>query len=321
MIKQTMYKTDLHVSVICLGTALLGDKVNEKESFRLLDSYVDLGGNFLDTALAYGGWSGPAKAASEKTIGKWLKLNKRHGRIIVGTKGACPTTERFFRLSRTDILSDLHNSLENLQTDCLDLYWLHRDDPARPVEEVIDLLNEQVQAGKIRYFGCSNWTLPRIQAAQTYAEQHNKQGFCANQPMWSLAQPNLEYLEDQTIVHMDNEMKKYHELHEMPAIPFASQAGGFFSGRYRRGEAVHPDKDCFSKLYYNEKNFNKLERVLEVARQYQKSPVVIALSYLLSQPFAVFPIIGSYTTSQLTESCAAGDFRLDADTWRYIDGI
>ncbi|QNK59513.1 aldo/keto reductase [Paenibacillus sp. PAMC21692] len=120
---------------------------------------------------------------------------------------------------------------------------------------------------------------------------------------------------------MDDEMKNYHELHGMPAIPFASQAGGFFSGRYRLGEAVPPDKELFSKLYYNEKNFNKLERVLEVARQYRISPVVISLSYLLSQPFAVYPIIGSYTISQLTESCAAGDFRLDADTWQYIDGI
>ncbi|QNK59512.1 aldo/keto reductase [Paenibacillus sp. PAMC21692] len=166
MIKQTIYKTDLHASVICLGAAFLGNTINEKESFRLMDAYVDLGGN-----------------------GKWLKLSKRHERIIVGTKGACPTTEHFFRLSRMDILADLHNSLKNLQTDCLDLYWLHRDDPARPVEEVIDLLNEQVQVGKIRYFGCSNWTLPRIQAAQTYAEQHNKQGFCANQPLWSLANP------------------------------------------------------------------------------------------------------------------------------------
>lgn len=321
MIQKAVGKTDLHVSVICLGTAMLGTTVNEQDSFRLLDAYVDLGGNFLDTALTYADWIGTAKAVSEKTIGKWRKQSKQRDHIIVGTKGACPSTERFLRLSRKDILSDLHNSLKNLQTECIDLYWLHRDDLSRPVEEIIDLLNEQVQAGKIRYFGCSNWTLSRIKEAQKYAEAIGKQGFCANQMMWSLAQPNFAYLEDPTIVQMDDEMMNYHAQNGMAAIPFASQAGGFFSGRYRRGEEVPLEKDFFSKLYYNANNFSKLERVTEVARQQNKSPIVIALAFLLSHPFAVFPIIGSHSISQLAESSSAGDLHLDADTLRYIDTL
>lgn len=166
MLYQTMPQTDLMLSSICLGTASLGSTISKSESFRLLDEFAELGGNFLDTSLNYADWECEIKSVSEKTIGEWLKQRKQGNKIIVGTKGACPNQERFFRLTREDIIHDLHNSLNNLQTDCIDLYWLHRDDPTQPVELIIDVLQEQVEAGKIRYFACSNWTVGRIQEAK-----------------------------------------------------------------------------------------------------------------------------------------------------------
>lgn len=318
MIKAVIPNTDLHASSICLGAVPFGSTMDEKESFHFLDAFVDRGGNFLDTALNYADWCSDVKSASEKTLGKWLKQRKGREGIIVGTKGACPTAERFFRLEREDILSDLHRSLSHLQTDCIDLYWLHRDDPSRPVEEIVDVLNEQVQAGKIRYFGCSNWTLERLEEAQRYAAENGKQGFCANQMMWSPAQPNVDAIEDKTLVCMDEATARYHEASGLAAVPFSSQAGGFFSGRYRQG-AIPPGKETIAALYGNDKNFARLGKVLEIARDTGKAPAVVALSYMFSHAYPVFPIIGSRTIEQLNESCEAGSFRLDSEMKRYLE--
>lgn len=321
MILKTIPATELHASVICLGTATLGSSINEMESFKLLDSFVKAGGNFLDTSLNYADWECEIKGISEKTIGKWLKLRKNRDSIIIGTKGACPSLDPryFFRLSREDILSDLQKSLTNLQTDVIDLYWLHRDDPTKPVGDIIDVLDEQVRAGRIRYFACSNWTLDRIEEAQFYAATHGKMGFCANQMMWSLAEPNKGNLPDQTIVTMDEKTKHYHQKMGLAAIPFSSQASGFFSGKYHMDEL--PTKLGVGSTYFNDSNFSRLDRVMELSRQLAQPSSVIALAYLSSSPhgFPVFPIIGPSNVKQLEESCLAGDVLLEADAIRYLE--
>src|SRR5690606_2970866 len=130
MIYRTIPDTNLNVSSICLGTAQIGSTINKEDSFRLLDQFIELGGSFLDTSLNYADWQSDIASISEKTIGEWAKQRNVWGKVIIATKGACPAPKpgRFFRLTREDIIHDLHNSLRNLQTDCIDLYWLHRDD-------------------------------------------------------------------------------------------------------------------------------------------------------------------------------------------------
>ena len=129
------------------------------------------------------------------------------------------------RMSRAEIASDLLASLEHLQVDTIDLYWLHRDDPARPVDEIVESLNEHVKAGRIRYFGCSNWRAERIRAAQEYAAAHGLQGFAGDQMMWSFAAMDPTRIADQTLV-CDG---RYTE-----GIPHAEPDGGyplFLAGR------------------------------------------------------------------------------------------
>ena len=159
---------DLHPSPICLGTADLGSAVNRSDSFALLDAYLDLGGNFLDTAKVYADWLPGERSTSEKLLGEWMRLRRNRQRIVLATKGAHPdlATMHLPRLSRAEIEADLHASLRHLQTDIIDLYWLHRDDPARPVEDILATLQDAVRAGKIRYFGCSNWRVERIRLCQ-----------------------------------------------------------------------------------------------------------------------------------------------------------
>lgn len=316
---RTIPRTDIHASSICLGTASIGSTLNEADSFKMLDTFVDLGGNFLDTSLNYADWQCEIKSVSEKTIGKWMKLRQNRNRIVVGTKGGCPKPAegRFFRLSREELEHDLQKSLSNLQVSTIDLYWLHRDDPSRPVSEMIDFLHEQVIAGKIRSFGCSNWSVERIEEARAYSEAAGKYGFCANQMMWSLAEPNPDGISDKTLAVMDQATKKYHETYDLAAVPFSSQAGGFFGRALSRTE-LEKAKPSLGK-YFNDVNFGRLERVREVAGKIGAAPSAVALAVLFAQPYAVYPIIGSRTTEQLADSCAAGQLRLEEKTARYIE--
>ncbi|TMV47408.1 aldo/keto reductase [Paenibacillus mesophilus] len=311
--------TGLNASSICMGTASIGSKLNEEESFRLLDLFVELGGNFLDSSHNYADWACEIKSISEKTIGKWMKERSNRNRIVVGTKGACPTKEHFFRLTRDDIMHDLHGSLRNLQTECIDLYWLHRDDPNVPAEEILDVLLDAAEAGKIRHFACSNWTLPRIEEVQRIAAGKGKPGFCASQIMWSLAAPNTDNMSDKTIVVLDEETRQYHARTDMALVPFSAQAGGFFGGRYGRDEADQRKQSSVGKVYFSDTNFGRLDRVREVASRLNETPSAVALAYLFTQPFPVFPIIGSHTAEQLTDSCRAGDLRLDGETALYLE--
>ena len=159
----TIPNSDLRVSQICLGSADAGASVTPKDAFSLFDAFVAEGGNFLDTAHVYSNWIPNTKSTSEKLIGQWLRKSGMRNDIVIATKGAHPelTSMNVSRLSADDIALDVSESLEYLQTDMIDLYWLHRDDVHIPVDEIIDALNEQVKAGHIRYFGCSNWTISR----------------------------------------------------------------------------------------------------------------------------------------------------------------
>ncbi|HET8844709.1 MAG TPA: aldo/keto reductase, partial [Ktedonobacteraceae bacterium] len=156
--------TNLHPSALCLGTGSFGTGIDASSAFRLLDIFLEHGGTFIDTARVYGAWVPNGLGLSEKVIGQWV--NERHVReqIVLGTKGAHPvfSARHIPRLAPQDIIADLDESLRCLQTEYIDLYWLHRDDPQRPVADILETLNEQVRQGKIRYFGCSNWHVERI---------------------------------------------------------------------------------------------------------------------------------------------------------------
>ena len=164
---------DLAPSSLCLGTVEFGSTIDRDAAFALLDAYVAAGGNFVDTAKVYGDWTPGPPSPSEKIIGEWLKARKNRSRVILATKGGHYHLDapQIKRLKPADIVSDLDASLQHLQTDVVDLYWLHRDDPARPVAEMVETLEAQVKAGKIRYYGASNWRVDRLSEAQEVARE------------------------------------------------------------------------------------------------------------------------------------------------------
>jgi aryl-alcohol dehydrogenase-like predicted oxidoreductase len=313
--------TDLKTSVICLGGGSLGSTNNQQESFSLLDLYIEQGGNFVDTAKIYADWLPGERSISEKTIGAWMRQRGNRQKVIVATKGAHPDLAAMHipRLSPGEIIADLEASLLHLGTDVIDLYWLHRDDPARPVEEIIETLNSQVAAGKIRYSGCSNWRARRIQAAQEYAQKHGLMGFAGNQMLWSLAYTDMDANPDKTLVNMDSESFDYHKRSGLAAIPYSSQAGGLFSKMAKASLAqVNSGAGGMYPIAENEERFKRIKK-LSVATGLSVTQIV--LGYLLSQPFTVIPIVGCHTTAQLKDSLSAGDISLDPAQVTFLDGI
>jgi len=221
------------------------------------------------------------------------------------------------RLSPADIAHDIDESLEFLQVDTIDLYWLHRDDPTIPVSDILEPLNEQVAAGKIRYFGCSNWKISRIQAAVDYAASKNIQGFSANQPLWSLATPNPDGLSDKTLVAMDSNAITFHGQTGMTVIPYTSQAQGFFTKLAASGRAGLSEP--IRRIYYNETNVRRLERAQTLAKRYGAALNDMVLAYLLCQPFTTIPVVGCKTLDHLHSSLKAADLKLTPEEVQYLE--
>ncbi|MGG3467292.1 aldo/keto reductase [Neobacillus pocheonensis] len=319
MKRKTITGTELNCSVLSLGSLYFGSKIDEVDSFRLLDSYFDRGGNFIDTAHCYANWLPVESSISEKTIGKWMKQRRIRNQVVVATKGAHPKFESMdvSRVRPQEILQDLNESLRHLQVDTIDLYWLHRDDPTYPIEEILGLLNDQVKAGKIRYFGCSNWTTERIRQATQYAIDHGIQGFCGNQMMWSLAEVDRTKLEDHTLVTMDEDMKQFHEKTQMSAIPYSSQAQGMFTKWENKVYSLHDEK--INSIYRSQENWERYERVHKVSEELSYSVTQVVLGYLLSQSFNTFPIIGCRSLEQLEESLKAVEVNLDNRQLSYLE--
>ncbi len=298
-------QTDLNVFGICLGTSDLGSAVDDRTSFALLDAFVAAGGNFLDTASVYANWLPGPKHSSERLLGAWMQARRNRNRIILATKGGHPDLHAMQvpRLSHREIAGDLETSLRNLQTDRIDLYYLHRDDPARPVSEIVETLNDQIRAGKVRYLGCSNWRRERIAAANEYARAHGLAGFVADQMLWNLACVDPTRIGDPTIVPMSDDLYAFHQITGLAAIPFSSQANGLFQ-KLDAGGPFKADSGALA-MYNLDETRRRLARAKKLAAETGLSLTQIVLAFLTSQPFTTIPIVGCKTMLHLTDSLSA----------------
>ncbi|MGE5558128.1 MAG: aldo/keto reductase [Bacillota bacterium] len=314
---KTIPGTDLRVSSLCLGTAEMGTALIRDDSFRMLDSFLEKGGNFFDTAHVYANWIPGEKSVSEKTIGKWLAERRNRDEVVICTKGGHPELGAMYipRSSRGEILADLNESLKFLGVDCIDVYLLHRDDPRRPVEEFVDLLNDQVREGKIRYFGCSNWRIERVRAAAEYAFKKGLQAFTVSQILWSLAELNQGAIKDPTVTAMDRAGMEFYRGAGVAVMAYTSQARGFFT-KLSRGEPV---KNWVNETYYNDENVRRLERLRKLAGEMNTTVTALVLAYISSQPFTSIPVMAPQTPEQLTECMGAGDLVLTPEKLRFLE--
>lgn len=303
-----------------MGGTQLCNENDDGSVCALLDSYIEHGGNFIDTANVYGKWLPGGKSVSEINIGKWMMNRKNRYNLIIATKGGHPNLETMHasRVLKKDVAADMEESMKSLQIDYIDFYWLHRDNEAIPAGEIIEYLNEFVREGKIRYFGCSNWKPARINEALAYAKQNKLLSFSGNQMLWNLAKLNDDPFDDKTMVAMDAETYSLHLTAGMTAIPYTSQAGGFFDKLDKQDSTYL--SNALKKAYFNEENILRLERIKALGLEMSVSITQTVLAYLLSQPFTTIPILGCRNIHQLMESMKAVDLVLPADALSYLDG-
>ena len=308
--------TDLRVSPLVLGTGLFGSATSEDESFAILDAYTESGGNFLDTANVYAEWVEDGKGKSETTLGKWLKARNARDSVVLATKGAHADIEtEASRMTEEFLDGDIALSLERLQVDSVDLYWLHRDDPAVPVCDILGWLAKLLRQGLVRHIACSNWTWRRIEEVREYAERNGLTGFSASQIGWSLAEADPDGPGPAGMLFMNRETRAWHERTGFPLLAYSSQASGFFSGKYRRGMDPEDRKPGIRpwvlQRYGTPANYDRMDRAREIGARHGASANQVALAWLLHQPFPVFPMIGPGTKGQLAESLGALSLKLD----------
>lgn len=310
MKKIQFLNTELYVTPLCLGTVNYGTDLPEKDSIHQLEVYTGMGGNFIDTAHVYGDWQPGWGPLSETAIGKWLKDYPEREKLVISTKGGHPPIENkhLSRLTDADILSDLESSLRLLQTDYVDLYFLHRDDPRRPVEEFVELLEKQVKEGRIRYYGCSNWSLPRIREANAYAKEKGYRGFAVNQLMWSLADIRKENLSDDTLEIMDHDTYRYMGESGMNVMAYTSMAQGYFSRRMAGKELPEG-----VKAVYAGKVNDRIFALLQKARaESGVSEVHYTVRYITDgHPFPAVPIASFGSDAHLKEAMESIDAPVD----------
>ncbi|MGI6172716.1 MAG: aldo/keto reductase [Christensenellales bacterium] len=304
---------------IALGSAAFGMTMDEENAFRILDCYAQMGGNLIDTARIYGDIPSGKTGQSEEIIGRWLRKNGCRRDTILATKGGHPRIETMHigRLDEKNLQSDLSESLEALQTDCVDIYYLHRDDATLAVSEIMEVLHGFVKRGMVKALGASNWSAGRIREANAYAESHGLTPFSANEPQWSLARMTM--VEDPTLKQMDGAMLSLHEETKMLCMPFTPQAKGFFAKLHELGEEGLPEKA--KRRYLSEENLARYRVLREICERRDLSVGAGAIAYLTSRDFPVCPVCGVSSVSQCRALLESAEAKMEKEDIERLDAI
>ncbi len=270
----------------------------------MFDAFFEYGGNAFDTAFTYLG------GLSEVTLGHWMANRGVREDTVILDKGA--HTPNCFP---DKIGEQLAVSLERLQSDYVDIYLMHRDNPEVPVEEFVDALYEQHRLGRVRVYGGSNWTLDRVEAANRHARRRGIPEFAAVSNQFSLARM-VDPVWTGCVSASDAESRRWFEATGTALFPWSSQARGFFTDR----AAPHKQDDPqLVRCWYADDNFERRERVLRLAADRGVDGVAVALAYVLHQPFATFPLIGPRTLGELRGSLRGLGLRLSADELAWLN--
>jgi aryl-alcohol dehydrogenase-like predicted oxidoreductase len=298
--------SNLNVSPLCLGSNVFGWTADEKTSFAILDALVAAGFNFIDTADTYSRWApGHKGGESETIIGNWLKRTGNRSKVIVATKVGMEMGPGEKGLSRAYILRSVERSLERLQTDYIDLYQSHQDDPATPLEETLGAYAELIKQGKVRAIGASNYTADRLAAALEASEKH---GY----PRYESLQPHYNLYER---AGYEAALEPLCLAKKLGVIPYFSLASGFLTGKYRsesdlskspRGQGV--------KKYLDERGLRILAALDQVVRTLHSTPAKVSLAWLLARPSITAPIASATSVEQLRDLIDATNLTLDAES-------
>ena len=296
--------TGLKVAELCLGCMTFGRETDEANARKIIDRYIELGGNFLDTANVY------AAGASEEITGRIIK--ERRQSLVLATKVRFnanaflgkPVPPNDIGLSRGHIMAEVERSLRRLQTDYIDLYQVHSWDYETPIEETMRALDDLVRQGKVRYLGASNFMAWQLMKSLWVSDKHNYARFDCLQPQFSLISREIE-----------REILPLCRSEQVGVIPWSPLGGGFLTGKYRSGEKPPEDSrlakmDLWGRLT-NDRNYRTLEAVEQVAKERGRGVAQIALAWVNQQPGISSVIYGARTTEQNDENLSAIGLRLE----------
>jgi len=305
-------RTGIQVSVPCLGCMMFGDRTGEQESLDIIDYAIDHGINFLDTANVY------SRGGSEEMVGKALQRNRKRRHIILATKvhgtmdDADPNAKGN---SRRHIIEQCEASLRRLQTDYIDLYQIHRPSSNVPIDETLRALDDLVRAGKVRYIGSSVFATWQVMESLWVSKELGLNRFVSEQPPYHLLDR-----------HIERELIPMAITYGIGIITWSPLAGGFFTGKYRRGDA-RPQGARFTESYewadkhFIDKAFDVLEVIEKIAAEKSCKISQLALAWCSQQPGITTPIIGPRNMEQLKDNLGAAEVKISDEDRARIDVV
>jgi aryl-alcohol dehydrogenase-like predicted oxidoreductase len=299
--------SDLDVSRLCLGGNVFGWTADRDTSFAVLDAYVAAGGNFVDTADSYF-WRAPGNSGgeSETLIGEWMTARGNRDAVVVATKvGSWPERKG---LSAQNIAAAVDDSLRRLQTDHIDLYYAHRDDPDTAQEETADAFDALVRAGKVRALGASNFTAARLRSALEISTRDGLASYVALQPHYNLVERE-EY---------ENALAPLVASEGLACLPYYALAKGFLTGKYRPDTRVESVRAEGAEQYLDGRGRAVLAVLDEIAAGHGVPVPAVALAWLADQPTVSSPIASARTPEQLADLLPMLGLRLTDDERRLL---
>lgn len=282
-------KSELLVHPLCLGGNVFGWSANQRDSELVLDYYFDNGGNFIDTADMYSQWGeGHSGGESETIIGNWMHRRGNRSEVVIATKVAKLNTRP--GLSAKNIVAACDDSLKRLKTDYIDLYYAHQDDPDTPIEETLRAFDSLISSGKVRYIAASNFTPERLQESITLAKQFGLASYIASQDHYNLLERDFEKTLRPTL-----------QSDGLVEIPYFGLARGFLTGKYRPGKVIVSVRASGVAPYQNNRGWNLLSKLDEIAASHQSTLAAVALAWLRAQPTVAAPIASARNLEQIKE--------------------
>jgi aryl-alcohol dehydrogenase (NADP+) len=299
-------RTKLDVYPICLGGNVFGWTSDEEQSREVLDAYTAAGGNFIDTANSYLVEHG----RSETVLGRWLKDRGNRDQIVLATKVGGGRDPQYSNLQADTIRSEAHASLERLQTDYIDLYYAHRDDPNAPLEESLRAFDALVKEGVVRHVAASNYSAERLTAALELQRELGLAEFTVLQPHYNLVERDFE-----------RTLAPIADAHDLAVLPYYGLASGFLTGKYRPGGAeVASPRAQRAREYLAKGGAAALDALDQVAAAHQAPVAAVALAWLLTRPHVAAPLASATSTEQLAEILPAATLELTLEETGLLSG-
>lgn len=302
MQKRQLGKSDLQVYPITFGGNVFGWTIDEKTSFEILDAFVGSGFNFIDTADVYSRWAeGNQGGESEIIIGNWLKKNNNRDKVIIATKAGSDMGSGKKDLSKKYIIKAAEDSLKRLQTDYIDLYQTHWDDPTTPIEETLEAYDQLIKEGKVRFIGASNLSTERLQASMRISFEQKLPAYVTFQPHYNLYEREVfeESLEEVCLEH------------QLGVINYYSLASGFLTGKYRSEADLSKSQRGGGVAKYLDARGQKILAALDkVAAELNTSQATVALAWLIHRPSVTAPIVSATSLKQLESITKAPDLAI-----------